>query len=68
MLTGWLDGTGSRSGVAARAASHNGATEPGKLKVTIWGETRKKPRREMTLVLGEEDVKRLKANLERFGL
>ena len=29
------------------AASHNGATEPGKLKVTIWGETRRKPRREM---------------------
>jgi len=49
------------------AATHNGASAPGRLEVTVWGATDKEPDREMALVLGEEDVKRLVANLARFG-
>lgn len=50
------------------AATHNKSTAPGELQVTVWGVTDREPDREVALVLGEEDVKRLKANLERFGL
>lgn len=50
------------------AASHNRASVPGQLEVTAWGVVDREPDREVALVLGEEDVKRLKANLERFGL
>lgn len=52
------------------AATHNRAAEPGKLEVTIWGQTREMPgrkRREMAIVLDEDAVNRLIANLSRFG-
>ena len=49
-----------------QGASHNGATRPGELQVTIWGHTKRG--RQIALVYDEEGIMRLKADLERFGL
>ena len=48
-------------------ATHNGASEPGKLEITVWGVVDTEPDREVALVLSEDDARRLAANLGRFG-
>jgi hypothetical protein len=49
------------------AATHNGATKPGKLEVTIWGITDKEPDRKMAIVLDEASTLRLAAHLRQYG-
>ncbi len=54
----WSEGT----------VTHNRASEPGALEVTIWGRRSKWHwRRDVGVVLGEEDLKVLLKNLERLG-
>lgn len=49
-----------------QGATHNGATRPGGMEVTIWGHTKRG--RSIALVYDEEGAARLKADLERFGI
>jgi hypothetical protein len=49
-----------------QGASHNGATRPGELEVTLWGHTGNG--RSIALTYGEDGIARLKADLDRFGL
>lgn len=46
--------------------THNRATGPGELEVTVWG-WRGRWRREVAVVLDEEAAKRLADDLGRFG-
>ena len=48
------------------AATHNRASELGKLEVTVWGWSALR-RRDVAIVLDEESAKRLADNLGRFG-
>ena len=48
-------------------ATHNRATIPGELEVTIWGTVDKEPDRPVALTLGEEDIKQLIGALSRYG-
>jgi hypothetical protein len=48
--------------------THNRASEPGALEITIWGRRSKwHLRRDVGVVLGEEDFKVLLKNLEMLG-
>ena len=50
------------------AVTHNRASEPGALEITIWGRRSKwHLRRDVGVVLGEEDFKVLLKNLDRLG-
>ena len=48
-------------------ATHNLNSGPGELEITVWGTVDKEPDRKVALVLGEDDARRLVANLGRFG-
>lgn len=68
-----MRGMKSEKPVRARSqgsASHNGATTPGELQVTIWGRTDRKigkRRRKVALVLEERDVAQLLMHLRAYG-
>jgi hypothetical protein len=49
------------------AATHNGASEPGQLQVTVWGVTDKEPDRKMAITLDEEAARRLVIALGQYG-
>ena len=66
---GWAPGLGKKP-VEAHSrgrATHNRATIPGELEVTIWGTVDKEPDRPIALTLGEEDIKQLIGALSRYG-
>lgn len=48
------------------AATHNRATGPGELEVTVWGWSARRLH-EVAVVLDEEAARRLAENLARFG-
>jgi hypothetical protein len=49
------------------SATHNSASERGKLEVTVWGVTDNEPDRKMAIVLDEEAVRQLVAQLAAYG-
>jgi hypothetical protein len=49
------------------SATHNGASAPGELEVTIWGVTDREPDRKMAIVLDEEAARHLAMHLAAYG-
>lgn len=63
---GWNAARPTIYGTATGNVSHNRATRPGELKVTVWGHTEEG--QSIALVMSESDAVALRDNLNRMGV